>query len=222
MEKIRKEKDDKIRGLFSGLIQNEYISQVQIDDEGLYSVTNGIIANETSEMILEEYQKHFHTIPHTITDALACVGGNSISFARYFSHVNVVEIDKNRSSMLQHNLQLAGVLHKTTPYANTDYLDVMDTLTQDVIFFDPPWGGPDYKYKPSVDLYIGTRNVKTLFSEIMECQEPLAKMIVLKAPLNFNKEGLDLLCKKHNCKISFQKRMSKMQLFFLVKPSNVA
>jgi hypothetical protein len=222
MEKNRKEKGDKIRGLFSGLIENDLIPQVQIDNEGLYSVTNGIIANETSEMILEEYQKHFHTIPHRITDALACVGGNSISFAKHFSHVNVVEIDPIRSDMLQHNLQLAGVFEKTSCYASTDYLTLMNTLQQDVIFFDPPWGGPEYKFKTSVDLYIGTRNVKHLFSEIMEGQEPLAKMIVLKAPLNFNKEGLDLLCKKHHCKISFQKRMSKMQLFFIVKLSNVA
>ncbi len=222
MEKNRKEKGDKIRGLFSGLIENDLIPQVQIDNEGLYSVTNGIIANETSEHIREEYQKHFHTVPTVITDAMACVGGNAISFAKHFSHVNVVEIDPFRSDMLQHNLQLAGVFEKTSCYASTDYLTIMHTLQQDVIFFDPPWGGPEYKYKPSVDLYIGRQNIKDVISEIMKESSPLAKMVVLKAPLNFNKEGLDSLCKKHHCKISFQKRMSKMQLFFIVKLSNMA
>ncbi len=222
MEKNRKEKGDKIRGLFSGLVDAHLIPQVQIDNEGLYSVTNGTIANETSVYILEEYQKHFHTIPQCITDAMACVGGNSISFAKHFSHVNVVEIDPFRSSMLQHNLQLAAVHHKITQYDSTDYQTVMHTLTQDVIFFDPPWGGPDYKYKPSVDLYLGPKNITTIFAELMMSNPPRAKMIVLKAPLNFHKEGLEAMCIKAQCQIVFQKRMSKMQLFFLIKHSNMA
>ncbi len=222
MEKNRKEKGDKIRGLFSGLVDSDLIPQVQIDNEGLYSVTNGIIANETSEYILEEYQKHFHAIPHTVTDAMACVGGNSISFAKYFSRVNVVEIDPFRSAMLEHNLQLANVFHKTHLYANTDYLTVMNTLQQDIIFFDPPWGGPDYKYKSLVDLYIGPKNINHVFSELMTQTPPRANMIVLKAPLNFHKDALEEMCRTTQCRISFQKRMSKMQLFFIIKLSNVA
>lgn len=222
MEKNRKDQGDKIRGLFLGLIENEHIPQVQIDNEGLYSVTNGTIANETSVYIMETYKKHFETIPETITDALACVGGNSISFAKHFAHVNVVEIDANRSSMLKHNLQLADVYEKTTLYSKTNYLDVMYDVHQDVLFFDPPWGGPDYKYKSNVDLYISEKNINKIIYELMHSSTPYAKMIVLKAPLNFNKEGLEMYCKKGQCIVCFHKRMSKMQLFFIIKQTNIA
>ncbi len=222
MEKNRKDQGDKIRGLFLGLIENEHIHQVQIDNEGLYSVTNGTIANETSVYIMDEYKKHFETIPTTITDALSFVGGNTLSFAKHFSHVNAVEIDATRSSMLKHNLQLAHVLDRVTLYPKTDYLEVMYMLTQDVLFFDPPWGGPDYKYKTHVDLYIGNKNINKIIYELMNSTIPRAKMIVLKAPLNFNKEGLEAYCKKGQCVICFHKRMSKMQLFFIIKDTNVA
>lgn len=221
MEKKRKEQGDKIRGLFSGLIENDLMSQVQIDNEGLYSVTNGTIANETSVYVMEIFQKYFSKSPQMITDALACVGGNTISFAKHFPHVQAIEIDEMRSAMLQHNLQLAHVQHKVTLYEQTNYLDIMYNLEQDVLFFDPPWGGPDYKYKACVDLYIGEKNVNKLIYELMH-DTPHAKMIVLKAPLNFNKDGLEGYCKKGQCNICFQKRMSKMQLFFIIKDTNIA
>ena len=44
-----------------------------------------------------------------VTDCCACVGGNVISFAKYFKFVNAVEYSRQRARLLQHNVNAAGV-----------------------------------------------------------------------------------------------------------------
>ena len=47
-----------------------------------------------------------------ITDGTACVGGNSVSFAKGFRAVNAVEIDETRFVMLSRNVGVLGLGHK--------------------------------------------------------------------------------------------------------------
>ena len=63
-----------------------------------------------------------------------------------------------------------------------DYLDIMHELKQDVIFFDPPWGGPNYKTIKNLNLYLDNINIVDIINELYD----YAKMIVLRIPRNFN------------------------------------
>ncbi len=38
---------------------------------------------------------------------------------------------------------------------NADYVKVGPSLWQDIVFMDPPWGGPEYKTAKSLDMFLG-------------------------------------------------------------------
>lgn len=46
--------------------------------------------------------------PFIVTDACACIGGNTLSFARHFHAVHATEVDPQRCDMLKHNCQISG------------------------------------------------------------------------------------------------------------------
>ncbi|TDH70648.1 hypothetical protein CCR75_007163 [Bremia lactucae] len=137
---------------------------------------SGDTAHEDSNMINSERAKH----PLIVTDGTACVGGNVLSFCDFFAHVNAIENDFSRVQMLQHNLQ---VLQKTNVKCiHANYLDVMLQLKQDVVFLDPPWGGPEYKDLERVDLFLGGQPLHEICSRL----QGSTKCIVLKVPSNFD------------------------------------
>jgi 16S rRNA G966 N2-methylase RsmD len=83
-----------------------------------------------------------------VTDMTACVGGNVISFARRFRAVNAIEIDATRHAMLKHNVAVVAE-HANVTFVQGDAVSLLlnptaSPLVQDVLFMDPPWGGPDY------------------------------------------------------------------------------
>lgn len=97
----------------------------------------------------------------TITDMTSCVGGNVISFSRFFKEVNAIEIDPLRFSFLKHNTEeVVGA--KNVNFINGNAVELLlgntsetneagasggggVSLKQDILFMDPPWGGLDYK-----------------------------------------------------------------------------
>jgi hypothetical protein len=84
--------------------------------------------------------------------------------------------------MLQHNL---GVLKKTNiACIHASYLVVIEFLRQDVVFIDPPWGGPEYKDLAKVDLFLDDIPLY----DVCRMLYGLAKVVVLKVPTNFDTE----------------------------------
>ncbi len=62
-------------------------------------------------------------------------------------------------------------------------LNYLDKLDQDVVFFDPPWGGPSYKTKESVSLQLSNLPVQFVVEYLLNHAK--AKAVFLKVPLNF-------------------------------------
>ena len=120
--------------LFRDKLTVEEQGQIQLDDVALYSVTDSHHAEEITQLLL-------NYIPRTgtITDGTACVGGNSMSFCRYFKHVNAVERDAGRSAMLRNNLNVIGL--KNFTIYTSDFVSTIPQYKQDLVFLDPPWGG---------------------------------------------------------------------------------
>lgn len=144
--------------------------------------------------------------PLTVTDGTACVGGNVLSFCDYFTRVNAVECDLTRFEMLQHNL---AVLDKTNAIClHASYLDVMYSLQQDVVFIDPPWGGPEYKDLDQVDLFLDGIPLDV----ICERLRGHTKCVVLKVPTNFDSDKFT----QHVCgHVTVRKDLKKMHLVIL-------
>ena len=156
------------------------MDKLQISEVGKYSVSKPYDAAEISRIIKAYFPLGINTL--IITDATANNGGNTIRFAMDFKYVNSVEISEEQFNILKNNVVVYGF--SNVKLINGDYLRVMTALNQDVIFIDAPWGGPEYKSKQNVDLYLGRRNIVNVVDEII--QNNLCSLCVLKVPINYN------------------------------------
>ena len=87
---------------------------IQMDEVGTYSVTDMRSADKTSRLIRDELRRisGLAGMKGSIIDGSACVGGNTISFAKHFEKVTAYEISGTRCQMLRHNLALFNVVEK--------------------------------------------------------------------------------------------------------------
>jgi hypothetical protein len=243
--------------LFSVLIPSDKLWQVQCDEVSLYSVTEGRSAERMTTLIIDELRRlgcgNSNLI---ITDATACIGGNSLSFARSdaVSRVNAVELSQQRARMLDHNLKLlapnlsakanvycddfcklAGIIQSniTTTEKNEksekneknesnsyttekteknekseSLVQLTNTITntsksleeyplglgkQHCVFFDPPWGGPEYKTATHLDMFLGQVDVADVTVSLLRSRRSdiaCTRLVAIKAPLNYNVSGL--------------------------------
>jgi 16S rRNA G966 N2-methylase RsmD len=181
-------------------------SQLKIDEVGMYSISTPKNADIISKLI----KKNFFAQNIIVTDAMAGVGGNSLSFASNFYFVNSIELDVKRFSYLVSNIDLYRKDNVLCIKGN--YLDLMHKVYQDVIFMDPPWGGKSYKDFEDLSIELNGRTLESICEEIRIAK--LCKMIVLKLPLNYNldKFGPEI---KEFMQIEELKKM--MVVVFLIK-----
>lgn len=172
-------------------------NQLYIVKESIFSITHKDVADALTKHILE-YGKF-----DTITDATSNVGGNCISFAKKFKQVNAVEKNKITCGALRKNID-AYDFNNVTIFCNS-YLDIINQLQQDVVFIDPPWGGPDYRKHDKLMLYLDKRPIYEVVNMINR-----VKLIVLKCPCNFN---FSVFEEKVNMQISKKKYHGYFMLF---------
>lgn len=159
----------------------EDITKLQYDETGLYSMTSRNVAKIISDIIKSYFQGLASEI--TITDCTAGLGGNTISFSENFKKVHSIEQDPDRFDIFKNNIKLyAGNDYNNINFYCGDFLEIIHSLTQDVIFIDPPWGGKNYKDAQFLDIFI---NDIPLY-EVLNRLKGKSKLIVLKLPVNFN------------------------------------
>lgn len=199
-----------------------------ITAQGKYSTTSFKDSKITCEKIIEAYSKyHFKHIDTDgfiqkrmrsnpknliITDATAGNGGDTITFARFFKHVNAVEIDKVEFEVLKHNID--RTIFKNYTLINDNYLNIWQDLSQDIIYFDPPWGGPGYKNHESISLKLMDIDLKDIVLSLLKNDN---KLIAIKTPHNFALEEFsDAL--KANFNVAILKHdINKFVLIIVVK-----
>lgn len=160
--------------------------KVMVTKIGDYSVTRPEFADMMSEIIINRLHKRKSCGKKcVITDATAGMGGNTLSFAKYFDRVNSVEYDPNHCKYLKNNVDVYGYGDKVNVICDS-YLNVMNDIKQNVIFFDPPWGGVDYRKVKKMNLFLGKINVIDIVKEMINKVD----MIAMKVPSNFNLGGL--------------------------------
>lgn len=193
---------------------------ILMDDVSKYSITLPDKANMISEIIKKNYQLIFpndNLDELIITDAMACIGGNTLSFSTNFKNVIANELNTTRFQYLVHNMKQ---YEKTNIlFYNDNYLNLINKLDQNIVFIDPPWGGPIYKSQYKMDIMIQKDIKEEEENQIKEIRldemiddiflNPTTKMIIYKLPVNHNIENF----KKYKYKMMCLKNMLLIMIF---------
>ena len=141
------ERRQRIDHLFGNVPERHLL---QIDEEGAYGASNEICAAKFAKAAELDGVA-------CVVDATACVGGNSIAFARRFPRVVSIELNMERSRMLAHNITHVRRFERLgrVDVVQGDCLEKLPTLDVDwastLVFADPPWGGRHYEDCHDVD-----------------------------------------------------------------------
>lgn len=206
---------DQNNNIFFPDMQNKHIL---MDDVAKYSITLPEKADMITEIIRKNYQLIFPTDnldELIITDAMACIGGNTLSFSKCFKEVNANEINTTRFQYLVHNMK--EYERTNISFYNDNYLNIIHKLKQHIVFIDPPWGGPIYKSQYKMDIMIqydeeANQPVKEVkLDEIIDniFSDEMTKMIIYKLPINHNIDNF----KKYKYKMMCLKNMLLIMIF---------
>ena len=178
--------DEKLARIDHLFASFERRTELLIDEEAAYSVSN-----ETSAAKVAKIAKDLKA--DVVIDATACVGGNTMGFAKVFSSVVAIELDPEKVKMLRHNLKISGhdlrVIHG-------DCLTEIPRLQfpSMIVFADPPWGGRNYKFQPEPDVHLKGSS-SSLDALVDVCADhPSISHLLLKLPFNFDTESLVSRC----------------------------
>jgi len=181
---------------------NINLINLKMDDVGKYSISLPKTANLITKIIKHHIEKNdnLNLNKLIITDATAGIGGNTISFANNFFKVNAIEINKKRFDFLKNNINVYNF--ENVEIINSDYIKIMKTLNQDIVFIDPPWGGRNYKNINLLNINLSGKSLESICQEMKH----KTKLLVLKVPLNYNIKGM---IKNINANI-YQYKIKKM------------
>ncbi len=156
-------------------------SHLKITDKGLYSISKPLDAQWISEQIIKEFN---NLKINTVIDGTAGIGGNVISFAKYFKNVVGIELNKIHYNVLKENIQLLDLKNVRLYNDNIlTYYEHIQERDKSIFFIDPPWGGRKYKNFKNFILKIGKYYI---YEFIETLYKNGFKHIVIKAPLNLN------------------------------------
>lgn len=162
--------NNKIARIFPVLKNFDNFSKIKIDDDSFCYITIREIADTITKIIC------YHLLEHNlnpqkciISDYTAGVGGNVLSFAKFFKYVYAIEIDELRAEYLDNNIDIYGfknieIINECAIEFNNNKL--IET-NPNIIFIDPPWGGSGYKNNDNLILSIGKINLEELVINIV-------------------------------------------------------
>lgn len=153
-------------------------NKLMMTDIGFYSITPYIDADNMVDLIAKHINTPLNKL--VITESNGGLGGNTLAFAKKFLLVNTAEYSNLHCDILRHNISLYG--YDNVKIFCTSYLNVFEKLDQDIVFMDPPWFGPGYKYVKKLYLYIG----EYLIEDIINIIKSKIKLLVLKVPFNYD------------------------------------
>lgn len=183
-----------------------------------YSITKPIHTSWIKSIIINFFKKlNLNTKNLNIIDCTACVGGDTISFTKYFKNVLSIEKNKIHYNILTHNIDILKINNIKT--INDDFVSSINNnnlhINYDMLFVDPPWGGPNYKNMDNIDLFITDDNNNKIFiKDIINSYYDKFKFIILKSPTNLNLNKKDYLYNKIH---TFKDKDNKILLIIFEK-----
>lgn len=161
-------------------------SKLILNKEGRYSVTR---RKESEEIIDSMYLTVGNLETKTVTDATACMGGDTINFSLHFQTVKGIEMNTENFSILQNNVRAFGC--KNVELYCGDSTKIINWVS-DVVYADPPWGGPSYRNEKTIELWMGTKRLDVWLEDLMSGPYR-PSFIFLKLPFNYNPVKLQFL-----------------------------
>jgi hypothetical protein len=161
-------------------------STLQMTPEGIYSITKPA----DGQLILRAMTHVIGSLRRrTLTDVTGNVGGDTILFAHHCKHVHSIEWNPENFAALAHNVSVYGLDNVTLYQGDSTQIYTWET---DILYCDPPWGGPRYKEHAQLDLVMGTQRVDLWLAHVVQ-QPWRPRWIVLKLPRNYAFERLDAI-----------------------------
>lgn len=174
-----------IQHLFPKLRRKDDLKRLQIDDESIHYISTREVASKITEIMGYHLgQMGIDQSKAVVTDATAGVGGDMISFAQQFYFVNGIELDQKRVEYLKNNLEVYGADNYSVYSA--DCTEILPTLDHNAVFFDPPWGGRNYKKYEQLHLKLGPYYLEEVVNRTLTGGLSRPQLVVLKLPKNFD------------------------------------
>ena len=173
--------------------------KLKITNVGKYSITKPIHTSWIKSIIINFFKnKNINTKSLNIIDSTACVGGDTISFSKYFKSVLSIEKNEIHFDILKNNINVLNL--NNIQLQNNDFISYINNNKSynfyDILFIDPPWGGPNYKNIKNIDLFLENNDgVNINLKDIINSFYKKFKYIILKSPTNFNLKEDDYLYK---------------------------
>jgi predicted RNA methylase len=153
--------------------------KLKITPEGEYSITRRADGKRLLQKMISIVgplnKKH-------ITDLTGNVGGDTILFGLNYKTVESIEYIKENFDALENNVRVFELDNVNLHFGDSTKLYKWYT---DVLYIDPPWGGPDYKEKENLDLFLGDVRLDLFIKDIL-AQEWRPNYVFLKLPRNYN------------------------------------
>ena len=136
-------------------------SRLQVTDEGSYSITRRRDADHIIQIIKNTV---CDCETKSITDATGCIGGDTLNFAGVFREVHSIELNIDNYEALKNNVGVYGFTNISLYHG--DCTEVYKWAS-DVLYIDPPWGGPNYRTIENLNLYLGKIRLDEWLEDIM-------------------------------------------------------
>jgi predicted RNA methylase len=187
--------------------KNTEIKNYMLSNIGIYSIIYPNDADKIAKII-----KSFVPKKAIVTDATGNMGGITLALTNYFDKVNSVEIIPLHCKILENNMKVYDVVDKVKIHC-IDYLDIGDKLEQDVVFLDPPWGGPEYKSKELMELYLDNISISDIIKSLLNKNE--IKIIAIRVPFNYDFKKILALTEESRVFI-FKNPMGGLNFFLVI------
>ena len=166
--------------IFNSLSYENY-KKLLFTNESLYSSSKA----KGSQKLIDIIFSLCNTYDVVITDGTSNIGTDSIHLANKFKYINCVEIDKDNYFALNNNISILNTKDNMKCY-NDDINNIIETLEQDIIYIDAPWGGKNYKEQNNLKLYLGKIEILDFYLKFKD----KAKYFIFKLPFNYDFEHL--------------------------------
>ena len=159
-------------------------TKLKLAQNSIYSVTRPSEAEKITKIFNKIFDRKKNLV---VIDGTSNVGGDVINFAMnpLVKKVYAIEFNEETFKLLKHNVGVYQLESKVDLiHGNSSKKIFENNLKADLLYLDPPWGGPKYKEKCKLSLFLGKKNVYEVLSEVIK--KNLVKHILLKVPFNFD------------------------------------